>query len=195
MKRVLIVVDYQNDFVSGSLGFLGAEKLEAKIISFVKEFEESNDIVVFTMDTHDSGYLDTVEGKRLPISHCIKGSDGWKITNELSKYVGNHKIICKPTFPSLELGNYLSLIDASEIHLVGLVSDICVISNAIIAKAACPNANIYIHKNLTSSSNLKMQKKSFELAENLHINVVDWERKKYEKKHGLYSKWWTDIGY
>lgn len=172
MNRALVVVDYQNDFVSGSLGFEDAKRIETRIVELIDEFKKNMDFIFYTKDTHQANYLDTVEGKKLPIEHCIKGTWGHELTPNVNNRVGYDPVIEKETFPSLQLGNMLKGLPLTEIHLVGLVSDICVISNAIIAKAACPNAEIYIHKDATDSANKEMQDIAFKLANNLHINVI-----------------------
>lgn len=172
MSKVLVVVDYQNDFVNGSLGFDGAQTIEKRIIALINEFKNNHDSIIFTKDTHEEDYLQTVEGGKLPVPHCIRGTWGWELTDNVKNETASYPVIEKYTFPSLELGNMLSEMKPSEIHLVGLVSDICVLSNAVIAKAACPNAQIYIYKDATDSSNKDMQNKAFEIANNLHINVI-----------------------
>ena len=171
--KALIVVDYQNDFVDGALGFNGAESIENEIIRLVKMFKANGDLVIFTKDTHEENYMDTVEGHHLPAPHCIRGSKGHDITPNLKKEVGESKVIEKPTFPSLTLGNELAKYDLEEIHLCGLVSDICVFSNAVIAKAACPNTEIFIHRLASESYDHDMQEKTYEVATHLHINIVD----------------------
>ena len=170
--KALIVVDYQNDFVDGALGFKGAELIEGNIIKLVKEFKANKDIVIFTKDTHEECYMETVEGHHLPVIHCVRGSEGHDLTKGLKEVVGDSKVIEKPTFPSLELGNILRELNPSEIHLCGLVSDICVFSNAVMAKAACPNSEIYMHKDASASYDLEMEKKTYEVATHLHINVI-----------------------
>ena len=106
MKKLLIVVDYQNDFVSGSLGFEGAEKLEEPIGEKIKAYHNmgSNGQVIFTMDTHDRHYMDTQEGKHLPIEHCIEGQDGWQLYGSIADLKdSNDLVFSKPTFGSYEL--------------------------------------------------------------------------------------------
>ena len=171
--KVLIVVDYQNDFVDGALGFKGADSIEKEIIRLVREFKANGDLVIFTKDTHEEDYMNTVEGHHLPAPHCIRGSKGHDITPNLKKEVGDSVVIEKPTFPSLSLGNELSKLNPTEIHLCGLVSDICVFSNAVIAKAACPNVEIYIHRLASESYDHEMQEKTYEVAAHLHINIID----------------------
>ena len=172
MNRVLIVVDYQNDFVSGALGFKGAEKIEDRIIELIDEFRENFDQVIFTKDTHYMNYMDTVEGMKLPVPHCIKGTWGHELTDRVKNKVEYSPVIEKEAFPSLKLGNILQGMNPYEIHLVGLVSDICVLSNAIMAKAACPNAQIFIRKDACDSNDHDIQEKGYEIAEHLHINVI-----------------------
>ena len=172
MNKVLVVVDYQNDFVSGALGFDGADSIEENILSLIKEFRENMDQVIFTKDTHYPNYLETVEGKKLPVEHCLKGSWGHELTDNVKKEVKYSQVIEKESFPSLQLANVLHGLNPKEIHLCGLVSDICVISNAVIAKAACPNAEIYIHKDASESYDHDMQEKAYQVAEHLHINVI-----------------------
>ena len=175
MKRLLVVVDYQKDFVDGALGFEGAIDIENRIVDLVDYFERHGDFIAFTLDTHDKDYLNTTEGKNLPIEHCIKGTDGWKLMERLEDYAKKYPKFEKHTFGSLDLGNYIrgisNLID--EVYLVGLVSNICVISNAIIAKSALDkNGKVFVIKNAVGSNDAKMQQKAFEILENLHIKVI-----------------------
>ena len=173
MNRLLVVVDYQNDFVDGALGFKGAELISSNIAKLIKEFRNRGDEVVFTYDTHDEDYLNTTEGKNLPVPHCLKGSDGWKFYPEINELIGDSKIFEKPGFGSKELGHYIENNDFEEIYLVGLVSDICVFCNAIIAKAsASPYCKIKIVRNATSSFDLEMQEKSFDVLKHLHIEII-----------------------
>ena len=176
MKKLLVVVDYQNDFVDGALGFDGAELLEDEILNLIENFERNGDFICFTKDTHERDYLRTTEGIKLPVEHCIKGTKGWEVTDRLKEYINKYPCFEKYTFGSLELGNYIRGINPliNEVYLVGLVSNICVISNAIIAKSALnKNGQVYVVKRGTSSSDKQMQQKAFEVLENLHINVIN----------------------
>ena len=173
MNRLLVVVDYQNDFVNGALGFKGAELISHNIAELIKEFRNKGDEVVFTYDTHDEDYFNTVEGKNLPVPHCFKGSDGWQLYPEINALLGDSKVFKKPGFGSKELGHYIENSDFEEIYLCGLVSDICVFSNAIIAKAsASPYTKIKVVRNATSSFDLDMQEKSFGVLKHLHIEII-----------------------
>ena len=174
MKKLLVVVDYQNDFVDGALGFEGAELIEDNILDLIENFERNDDYVCFTMDTHERDYLRTTEGKNLPVEHCIKGTKGWEIVDRLKDYAKKHPVFEKHTFGSLALGEYIRGLNTivDEVYLVGLVSNICVISNAIIAKAALDkNGRVYVIKRATSSFDKDMQQKGFDILENLHIKV------------------------
>lgn len=170
MKKLLIVIDYQKDFVSGALGFDGAEKLEEGIASKIEEYK--NDEIVYTLDTHRENYMDTQEGKKLPIPHCIKGTEGHELFGKIKKLLEGKKCFEKNTFPSLELGKYLEGKDYDVIELCGLVSSICVISNAVIAKAACPDAEIVVNSALTASADSELHQKALDVMRGLQITVT-----------------------
>ena len=173
MQRLLIVVDYQNDFVDGALGFAGAGKIAPKIVELIKEFRANNDTVVFTFDTHTEDYLKTTEGQYLPVPHCYKGSKGWELHPSIKDLVGDSLVFEKPGFASKELGHFIEKNNFEEIYLCGLVSDICVFSNAIIAKAsASPYAKIKIVRDATSSFDLDMQEKAFDVLKHLHMEII-----------------------
>ena len=144
MQKILLVVDMQNDFIDGALGTAEAEK----IVPLVKEKIEGFDgTVLFTRDTHLDNYMETQEGKRLPVPHCIKGTEGWQIRKELDA-LRTTEAIDKLTFGSSELGQLLVKKNEEEpiesITVIGLCTDICVISNALLAKAFLPEAEIRV---------------------------------------------------
>lgn len=173
MARLLVVVDYQNDFVDGALGFKGAELIAPRIAELIKEFRNQKDEVVFTYDTHDVDYLNTTEGKNLPVPHCLKGSKGWALYPLIDQLLRDSKIFEKPGFGSKDLGHYIESNNFDEIYLCGLVSDICVFSNAIIAKSsASPYAKIKVVRDATSSFDLAMQEKAFDVLKHLHIEII-----------------------
>ena len=134
--KYLIVVDMQNDFITGSLGTKEAEAILPKVIEKVKNFEGT---ILYTKDTHQADYMTTQEGKNLPVEHCIEGTWGWEMAGELEDLSKGQKIFNKPTFGSTELAKYLVEENAKEvieeIELCGLCTDICVISNAFVIKA------------------------------------------------------------
>ena len=172
MKKLLIVIDFQNDFVNGSLGFRGAEKLEEVILKKIKDYKKNNDDIIYTLDTHDEKYLNTIEGSNLPIIHCIKGTSGHALYGKLKDEIRMDSIVFeKSTFGSLDLGMYLKDKSYSEIELCGLVSNICVIANAVIAKSAIPDPFIFIDAMATSSNDKELEEKTFDVLEGLHIKV------------------------
>ena len=150
MKKLLIVVDFQNDFVNGSLGFAGAEMLDLKICELIKAFDREGNDVVYTLDTHSADYLNTEEGKCLPVPHCIPGTIGYEVFGNTKELLKSKVCFKKNTFPSLDLGEWIKGKGYEEITVVGLDLSICVLSNAVIAKAACPNAHIIVDTSCSS---------------------------------------------
>lgn len=141
-KSVLIVVDMQNDFIDGALG---TKEAEAIVTDVAREIEDFSGEVIFTRDTHSENYLQTQEGKRLPVKHCIKNTDGWQLHPRLQELAKGRTVIDKPTFGSLMLPQFLKGQGSPDtIVLMGLCTDICVISNAMILKAAFPEAEVFV---------------------------------------------------
>ena len=144
MQDILIVVDMQNDFIDGALGTAEAVAIVPKVVEKVRSFKGT---VIFTRDTHGEHYMQTQEGRNLPVPHCIKGSHGWEVCPALEP-LRTGLTIDKPTFGSAELGKVLLELDTKEpvgsITLDGLCTDICVISNAMIAKAFLPEVPVTV---------------------------------------------------
>ena len=144
MQDILIVIDMQNDFIDGALGTKEAVAIVPKVREKIQQFSGT---VLFTRDTHGPNYLQTQEGRNLPVEHCIKGTDGWEISLELDA-LRKTEPIDKVTFGSAELGFKLAEMNAEEpigsITLVGLCTDICVISNAMIVKAFLPEVPVRV---------------------------------------------------
>lgn len=144
--RVLVVVDMQNDFIDGALGTKEAVAIIENVKNKIVQYREENQSVIFTRDTHNENYLKTREGKYLPVEHCIKETFGWKITDRLP--VGDGIVIDKPTFGSIELVEHIKNLSGNSplegIEFIGLCTDICVISNAMICKAAFPETDIIV---------------------------------------------------
>lgn len=138
MKKTLIVVDMQKDFIDGSLGTAEAEKIVENVKAKIEAYRQAGDEVIFTRDTHQENYLNTSEGRHLPVVHCIKGTLGWEIDSRLS--VGDSVIIDKPSFGYTGWADY----HFEEIELVGLCTDICVVSNALILKALFPEIRVSV---------------------------------------------------
>ena len=172
MKKLLIVVDYQVDFVTGTLGFGNALKIEDGIYNRINYYLQNDYDVVFTLDTHEDSYLSTEEGTYLPVKHCIKNTNGHELYGKVKELVGSNKVFEKVTFPSSELLTYLLDKDYDYIELCGVVTNICVISNAVIAKAAKPLAHIVVNEKLCASNDLEMEQKSIEVMKNLQIEII-----------------------
>ena len=172
MKKLLIVVDYQVDFVTGTLGFDDALKIEEGIYNRIKEYQSNGDDVIFTLDTHGESYLNTEEGTYLPVKHCLKNTSGHELYGKVKELVSGYKTFEKATFPSSDLLVYLLDKDYDYIELCGVVTNICVISNAVIAKAAKPLAHIVVNQKLCASNDLEMEQKSIEVMKNLQIEII-----------------------
>lgn len=173
MKKCLIVVDYQIDFVSGSLGFEKAKSLEKGICKEIDIYHKNKQKVIFTFDTHDKNYLDTNEGKNLPIEHCIIGTDGHKLYGLVAEKIQDTDLsINKPSFGSTELFEYLKKEEFDQIELCGVVTNICVISNAVLAKTACPNSYVFINKALVASNDEKQNDYALKVMESLQIKII-----------------------
>lgn len=174
MKELLVVIDYQNDFVNGALGFEGAEKLDGPIVEKIREYRSRGADVIFTRDTHRENYLETQEGRRLPVIHCIEGGDGHKLFGETAKQVQpGDMIIDKPSFGSMELAKTAMEKNYEKIELVGLVSNICVLTNAAVLKTALPEAEITVDAACTASFDPKANTEALDSMESIQINVIN----------------------
>ena len=142
MKRLLIVVDMQNDFITGSLGSPQAQRILPNVKMKIEDYRQKGDAVIFTRDTHYENYLTTQEGKYLPVVHCIEGTGGHLIADSLD--VDGYEIFDKPNFGSLELAKRAAEGGFDEIELCGLCTDICVVFNALILKAQLPETTITV---------------------------------------------------
>jgi nicotinamidase/pyrazinamidase len=178
MKKLLIVVDYQRDFVDGALGFEKAIKLESIIYQKILEYKNNQDEVIFTLDTHDEHYIETHEGRNLPVEHCIFGTKGHALFGKIKELVDDStKQIIKYTFPSIELANFLVGKEYASIELCGVVSNICVLSNAVMVKSAVPNTEIIIDSLATASFDDDLHEKALDILEALYISVKNRGRK------------------
>lgn len=146
-KKVLLVIDMQNDFVTGALANPQAEEIIPAIAAKIRDYRQADLPVYFTRDTHGSNYMETQEGRLLPVPHCIKETDGWQIVPELAAFSAEEDVLDKPSFGCMDLPKWLSDKiggEPAEIQLCGVCTDICVISNAIILKAAFPEAEVTV---------------------------------------------------
>ena len=184
MKRLLIVVDYQKDFVDGALGFEGAEALEEPILAKIAAYREAGDPVWFTFDTHRPDYADTQEGRKLPIPHCLEGTPGWQLYGKVADaQLDSDEVFLKPTFGSVALCERLAkaqqvaaslrTLPFASIELVGLVSNMCVLSNAVIARTACPDVPIIVDAACTAAPDPAMNEKALDVLEGLQIEVIN----------------------
>ena len=176
MERYLFVIDYQNDFVDGALGFPGAENLDAKIAAKIRQYGQGH--VLFTRDTHFENYLSTREGKNLPVVHCVKGTPGWQVYGETAKALEE---VRAPAIDKLVFG--MDVTDpataavlpeqADEIELVGLVSNICVVSNAVVLQSKYPEATVIVDAACTDSFDKRLHEKVLDVLEGFQVRVIN----------------------
>lgn len=170
MNKVLIVVDMQNDFVNGCLGSEEARNILPNVKNKISEYQKNGDIVIFTRDTHDENYLDSQEGKYLPISHCIHGTDGWKIVDGLE--IPNCIYINKPNFGWKYWDTNIYLMGADEIELIGVCTDICVVSNALILKAMYPETHIAVDASCCAGTTPESHNAALVTMKSCQIDVI-----------------------
>jgi nicotinamidase-related amidase len=145
MRKILVVVDMQNDFIDGALGTSEAAAIVENVKLKIREYRPED--IFATMDTHGPDYLKTQEGRNLPVEHCIKGTEGWKIRADIAELLDGVRIFEKPAFGSIDLARELSGIASNEdieIEIIGLCTDICVVSNALLLKAFMPEVPICV---------------------------------------------------
>lgn len=145
MRKMLIVVDMQNDFIDGALGTAEAQAIVENVISEIRKYPAGD--VIATRDTHPENYMETQEGQHLPVPHCIRGTEGWHLRAEIAAALGDALIIDKPTFGSVALAEHLRALaekEPLEITLCGLCTDICVVSNALLIKAYLPETPVCV---------------------------------------------------
>ena len=172
MKKILLVIDMQNDFIDGSLGTREALAIVDKVKARIESFDGE---VIFTRDTHEACYMDTLEGKNLPVEHCIRGTAGWEIRPELEA-LRTTPAIDKPTFGSRELASLLaekhSAEGIEEITLIGLCTDICVISNALMIKAFLPEVKISVDSSCCAGVTPESHETALSAMKMCQINVI-----------------------
>lgn len=145
MRKILVVVDMQNDFIDGSLGTKEAQAIVDNVAAEIANYDPAD--IFATRDTHPENYLDTQEGKNLPVVHCVKNTKGWEINEKIAKALKNAEIIDKPTFGSKILAEKIAAIaekEDVEVTLIGLCTDICVVSNALLIKAYLPETPVRV---------------------------------------------------
>ena len=175
MAKVLIVVDMQNDFIDGALG----TKEAIAIVPYVKEVVENFEgKVLFTRDTHFDNYMETQEGKNLPVPHCIKNTAGWQLNSKVKDALDGkaYRIVEKVTFGSVDLPSMIASKFGSidlDIELVGLCTDICVVSNALLLKANFPEANMTVDASCCAGVTVEKHKAALETMKSCQISVVN----------------------
>lgn len=180
-KKILVVVDVQNDFVYGSLGSDEAIAVVPNIVKKVNEYKNNYDLIIFTQDTHYDDYLDTQEGKKLPVEHCIRGTNGWEIIDEINykkcKKFNNFAVYRKSTFGFDDWGweERFNNTDDSllDIEIIGLCTDICVITNALLIKTYYPEAKITVDASCCAGSTPERHKAALDVMKSCQINVIN----------------------
>lgn len=169
----------QKDFVTGALGTLEAVSIIGNVAARAKKYDEED--IIFTRDTHHNDYLETLEGRKLPIPHCIKDTDGWEIIPVLCEYILNHdeNVFNKNTFGSDDLIKYLcnccennNCQDFEEIELCGVCTDICVISNALMIRSAYPNSKIIVRADCCAGTTPEAHEAALKVMESCQIDVI-----------------------
>lgn len=171
MKNCLIIIDMQNDFITGSLGSKEAEAIVPRIKERIEKAIENDEDIYFTKDTHYDDYLETKEGNYLPIKHCIEGTPGHDICDDLKPFIKNAtEVFIKNTFGFKDFPKYLANYD--KITLVGLCTDICVVSNALLIKAFFPEKNIIVEQNLCAGSTVENHISALNTIKSCHIQIL-----------------------
>lgn len=167
--KTLIVIDMQNDFITGPLGTPEARAIVPKVKDKIDEYRKSGGLIVFTRDTHRKDYLETNEGKRLPVEHCIAMTSGWKIVDGLS--LRGDLFVNKRAFGYTGWEDFLY--DSTEIELVGVCTDICVVSNALIVKASFPEINVTVDASCCAGTTPENHKAALQVMKSCQINVIN----------------------
>ena len=175
-KKFLIVVDMQKDFIDGSLGTGEAQDIVAEAVRVIRRCREAGYTLIATLDTHGEDYLDTAEGKKLPVRHCIRGSEGWRLHPEIREALEDCILVEKPTFGSMRLPEVIAeSLNADEtpvLELLGLCTDICVISNALLLKARFPEAPIAVHPNCCAGVTPEKHRAALDVMQSCQIDLV-----------------------
>lgn len=183
MAKLLVVIDYQNDFVDGALGFKRAKTLEQSIYDKIHKYLENGDKVVFTYDTHYEEYLQTREGKNLPVLHCIKGTSGHKLYGKINAFSNSENTMHyeKEGFgispkDMIKLASEIGE-DIKEIEIVGVVTNICIISNVVMFQAQYKNVDIIVDATLCASFDDELHEKALDVMEGLQVKVINREKR------------------
>lgn len=175
MKKFLIVVDMQHDFISGALGTPEAQAIVAEAAACIRARREEGCQLIATLDTHDENYMNTSEGKKLPVPHCIKGTHGWQLNETIAAALGDCPLVEKPTFGSIALPELVARLAGDEepaIELLGLCTDICVVSNTLLLKAHFPEAPIAVHSRLCAGVTPEKHAAALETMRSCQIDIL-----------------------
>ena len=174
MKKLLIVIDMQKDFIDGALGSEEAVAIVENVLEKIRSYPAENRIA--TMDTHGTDYMETQEGRNLPVPHCIRGTDGWQLHPEIAELLKGATIYEKPSFGSIELAKDLktrSEAEELELELVGLCTDICVVSNALLLKAAMPEVTITLDASCCAGVTPALHQAALETMRSCQIQITN----------------------
>lgn len=174
MRKILLVIDMQNDFIDAALGSREAEAIVDAVKEKIRSYPAEN--VIATMDTHEENYMDTQEGRNLPVMHCIRGTHGWRIQADIAELLRHAKIYEKPSFGSMELAEELKKLSEKEeieLELVGLCTDICVVSNTLLLKAAMPEVKISVDAACCAGVTVEKHRAALETMRSCQIHVVN----------------------
>lgn len=180
--KILIVVDMQNDFIDGSLGSKEAKEIVPAVCEKIKWYNSNRGNVMCTFDTHYENYLNTLEGKKLPVLHCVDSTIGWELNKEISDSISDKAALFKKkSFGSISLAMLISSLTGGpdyidSIELVGVCTDICVVSNAIILKAAFPETQIIVDAKCCAGTTTEKHEAALKTMESCQIDIVNWNR-------------------
>ena len=188
-KRILVVVDMQHDFINGTLGSKDAESIVPAVVEKIKSYNEKHNVVYYTLDSHFDSYENTLEGQKLPVRHCIYGTEGYELDERIEKALSDLNIIATPinkiTFGSQNLPRLISeeIIFSKnkyptepityEIELCGLCTDICVVSNALLLRANFPNIKITVDAKCCAGVTLEKHKAALEVMKSCQIDIIN----------------------
>ena len=177
-RDILVVIDMQNDFITGSLGTKEAEAVVPNVINKIVEYKNNNGFIIATQDTHQENYLETSEGKKLPVKHCIYKTAGWQLEKHVDEAIGDYPsiVIFKGTFGTNKLVEGIKRVakymKEVNIELIGLCTDICVISNAILLKTALPDANIKVDASCCAGVTPELHRAALDVMKSCQIDII-----------------------
>ena len=173
MRKILIVIDMQNDFIDGALGTPEAAAIVGNAAEKIRAWPKQD--IIATMDTHEKNYLHTQEGENLPVEHCIRGTDGWKLRDEIAELLEGARIYEKPTFGSVRMAEDLKALserEEIELELIGLCTDICVVTNALLLKAAMPEVRISVDPSCCAGVTRQKHEAALETMRSCQIRMI-----------------------